>query len=64
MTYVDGFILPLPKGKEDEYRKLAETFSGKLKDQGAIGTIESIGDNLEHGHTTDFFRAVGFLGVS
>ena len=58
MTYVDGFILPLPKGKEAEYRKLAETFANKSKEQGAIGTIEAIGDNLEHGHTTDFFRAV------
>ena len=58
MTYVDGFILPLPKGKEDEYRKLAETFAKKSKEQGALGTIEAIGDNLEHGHTTDFYRAV------
>ena len=58
MTYVDGFILPLPKGKEDEYRKLAETFANKSKAQGAIGTIEALGDNLEHGHTTDFFKAV------
>lgn len=58
MTYVDGFILPLPKGKEDEYRKQAEKFAGKAAAQGAIGTIEALGDNLEHGHTTDFFKAV------
>src|SRR5579859_3144574 len=58
MTYVDGFILPLPKGKEAEYRKLAETFAEKTKKEGAIGTIEALGDNLEHGKTTDFFMAV------
>ena len=58
MTYVDGFVLPLPKGKEDEYRKQAEKFAGKAQAQGAIGTIEALGDNLEHGHTTDFFKAV------
>jgi uncharacterized protein YbaA (DUF1428 family) len=58
MTYVDGFILPLPKGKEDEYRKQAEKFARKTQEQGAIGTIEGLGDNLEHGHTTDFFMAV------
>jgi len=58
MTYVDGFILPLPKGKEDEYRKHAEKFARKAHEQGAIGTIEGLGDNLEHGHTTDFFMAV------
>lgn len=58
MTYVDGFILPLPKGKEDEYRAQAEKFAKKATAQGAIGTVEALGDNLEHGHTTDFFRAV------
>jgi uncharacterized protein YbaA (DUF1428 family) len=58
MSYVDGFIVPLPKGKEDEYRQLAETFARKAKDQGALGTIEAVGDDLQHGRTTDFFRAV------
>ena len=58
MTYVDGFILPLPKGKEDEYRAQAEKFARKASAQGALGTIEALGDNLEHGHTTDFYRSV------
>jgi uncharacterized protein YbaA (DUF1428 family) len=58
MSYVDGFILPLPKGKEDEYRKMAEMFAGKAEKLGAIASVESIGDGLEHGHTTDFYRAV------
>lgn len=62
MTYVDGFVLPLPKGKEDEYQKHAEKFARKAKEQGAIGTIEGLGDNLEHGHTTDFFMAVKATG--
>jgi len=58
MTYVDGFILPLPNGKEDEYRAQAEKFARKARERGAIGTIEALGDKLEHGHTTDFYRAV------
>ena len=58
MSYVDGFIVPLPKGKEDEYRTQAEKFARKASEQGAIGTIEGLGDDLQHGHTTDFFRAV------
>ena len=58
MSYIDGFILPLQDGKLDEYRGLAETFARKATDQGAIGSLEAIGDGLEHGHTTDFFRAV------
>jgi uncharacterized protein YbaA (DUF1428 family) len=58
MTYVDGFILPLPNGKEDAYRAQAEKFAKKAREQGAIGVVEALGDNLEHGHTTDFYRAV------
>ena len=58
MSYIDGFVLPLPNGKEEEYRKIAETFARKASEQGAIGTVEALGDGLEHGHTTDFFRAV------
>ena len=58
MSYIDGFILPLQDGKLDEYRGMAETFARKATDQGAIGSLEAIGDGLEHGHTTDFFRAV------
>ena len=58
MTYVDGFILPLPNGKEEEYRTQAQKFAAKASEQGAIGTIEALGDGLEHGHTTDFYRAV------
>ena len=58
MSYVDGFILPLPNGKEDDYRKNAEMFARKAKEQGAIGSVEAVGDGLEHGKTTDFFMAV------
>ena len=58
MSYIDGFILPLPNGKEEEYRKQAETFAAKATEHGATGTVEALGDGLEHGHTTDFFRAV------
>ena len=58
MSYIDGFVLPLPNGKEEEYRKQAEMFARKASAEGAIGTVEALGDGLEHGHTTDFFRAV------
>jgi uncharacterized protein YbaA (DUF1428 family) len=58
MSYIDGFILPLPSDKEDEYRKIAETFATKATALGAIASVESIGDGLQHGHTTDFYRAV------
>lgn len=58
MAYIDGFILPLPKGKEGEYRKMAQDFAVKAEQHGALASVESLGDGLEHGHTTDFYRAV------
>jgi uncharacterized protein YbaA (DUF1428 family) len=58
MSYIDGFIVPLKDDKVDEYRGLAEMFARKALDHGAIGSVEAIGDGLEHGHTTDFFKAV------
>jgi len=58
MAYVDGFILPLPEGKEQEYTKMAQDFAAKAEKHGAIGSVEALGDGLEHGHTTDFYKAV------
>ena len=58
MTYVDGFILPLRDDKVDAYKPMAEKFARKAREQGALGSLEAVGDGLEHGHTTDFFRAV------
>ncbi len=58
MSYIDGFILPLKDEKLDQYRTMAETFARKAAQHGAIGSVELLGDGLEHGHTTDFYRAV------
>ena len=58
MTYIDGFVLPLNEEKLDDYCKMAEFFASKATSLGALGTVEALGDGLEHGHTTDFFRAV------
>ena len=58
MTYIDGFILPISDDKVAEYTPMAETFARKAKEQGALGSLEALGDGLEHGHTTDFYKAV------
>jgi len=56
--YLDGFVMPLREDKLAEYTALAQTFARKARALGALGSIESLGDGLTHGHTTDFFRAV------
>jgi uncharacterized protein YbaA (DUF1428 family) len=37
---------------------MAEKFASKARETGALGCVEALGDGLEHGHTTDFFRSV------
>jgi uncharacterized protein YbaA (DUF1428 family) len=58
MSYVDGFIVPVPQGSKDQYRQMAETMAGKLKNFGALQVVEGWGDDLQHGKVTDFFMAV------
>lgn len=58
MSYIDGFVLPLKEGNLDAYKAMADTFAEKARAEGAIGTVEALGDGLEHGKTTDFFRSV------
>jgi len=58
MSYVDGFIVPVPEGKKEEYRTLAQKMAGKFTDEGALQVIEAWGDDVMRGKTTDFFMAV------
>ncbi|HZX79405.1 MAG TPA: DUF1428 domain-containing protein [Lysobacter sp.] len=56
--YIDGFVLPLREDRLQDYTAMAETFARRAQALGAIASVEALGDGLEHGHTTDFFRAV------
>ncbi|EMD82216.1 DUF1428 domain-containing protein [Pacificimonas flava] len=58
MTYVQGFVLPVPETKKAAYREMAESFWSYLKKHGAIETMEAWGVDLPKGETTDFHRAV------
>ena len=58
MTYMDGLIVPIRDDKVADYTKMAETFARKAKALGAIGSLEALGDGLEHGKVTDFYKAV------
>ena len=58
MSYIDGFVLPMKDEKLSEYRAMADMFASKATALGALGSVEALGDGLEHGKVTDFFRAV------
>ena len=57
-SYTDGFVVPVPEGKREEYRKLAAKMAGVFREHGATRVIEAIADDVKHGEVTDFYRAV------
>lgn len=46
MTYVDGYLLPLPSDKVEEYRKMAEAAGKIWIEYGALQFKECVGDDL------------------
>ena len=58
MSYVDGFVVPVPKNKLAAYRKMAR-LGGKLwKEHGALEYHECVADDVKPGKTTSFPQAV------
>jgi uncharacterized protein YbaA (DUF1428 family) len=51
--YVDGFILVVPKGKEDEYQKMAEMGRDSWMKHGALQYFECKGDDLKQNEMGD-----------
>ena len=45
--YVDGFVLVVPKGKEAEYQKMAETGRDSWMKHGALQYFECRGEDLK-----------------
>jgi uncharacterized protein YbaA (DUF1428 family) len=58
MSYVDGFVLAVPKAKLDDYKKLANIGGTVWKEHGALAYVECIGDDVPYGEVTSFPRAV------
>jgi uncharacterized protein YbaA (DUF1428 family) len=58
MTYVDGFIVPVPRKKLDAYRKLARKAGRIWREYGALDYVECIADDVKRGKRTSFPRSV------
>jgi uncharacterized protein YbaA (DUF1428 family) len=56
--YVQGFVIPVPEGNQEAYRKVAETFWPIARDYGALSQIECWEADVKDGTTTDFRTAV------
>lgn len=47
MSYVDGFVLPVPKENLHEYRRVAREAATVWKEHGALEFRECVGEDLE-----------------
>jgi uncharacterized protein YbaA (DUF1428 family) len=58
MTYIDGFVIPVPAGSRQKFVDHATLADRVFLEQGASRVLECWQDNVAKGHTTDFFGAV------
>ncbi|MDO8379754.1 DUF1428 domain-containing protein [Phenylobacterium sp.] len=58
MSYVDGFVLAVPKANLEAYRAMATRAGAVWKEFGALAYVECVGDDVPLGVLTSFPRAV------
>jgi uncharacterized protein YbaA (DUF1428 family) len=58
MSYIDGYLVPVPTKNKQTYRDLATKMLPLWKEYGALSVMESWGDDTPAGKVTDFPRAV------
>ena len=56
--YVDGFVLPVPRDRLDEYRRLSEAVAAIWKEHGALDYREFVGDDMTLEGTRSFVDVV------
>jgi uncharacterized protein YbaA (DUF1428 family) len=56
--YVDGFVLPVPKSRLDDYRQMAEKAGRIWKEYGALEFRECVADDVKTGELTSFPQSV------
>ena len=58
MTYVDGFVLPVPKKNLAAYRKMASKAGKTWMKFGALSYVEAVADDVKPGKATSFPQSV------
>jgi uncharacterized protein YbaA (DUF1428 family) len=55
---VQGFVVPVPEDRREDYRKMAEHAWPLFAEYGATRHVEAWGDDVPHGKQTDFYRTI------
>jgi uncharacterized protein YbaA (DUF1428 family) len=58
MSYVDGFVLPVPRRKLAAYRRMARLGGRVWKEHGALEYVEAVADDVKPGKWTSFPQSV------
>lgn len=58
MSYVDGFLLPVPKRNRAAYRRMARKAGKVWREHGALDYVECMADDVKPGKWTSFPQAV------
>jgi uncharacterized protein YbaA (DUF1428 family) len=58
MSYVDGFVLPVPEKNLAAYRRLARKAGAIWKESGALEYDECVADDAQAGKVTSFPQSV------
>jgi uncharacterized protein YbaA (DUF1428 family) len=56
--YIDGFVLPIPRDRLDEYQRVVEAVAEIWKEHGALEYREYVGDDLKLEGTRSFTEVV------
>ncbi len=58
MSYVDGYVVPVPLEKKEEYLKQSRSLIPVYKEYGVLEIYENWGDDVPEGKLTSFQKAV------
>lgn len=58
MSYVDGFVLAVPRKNLTAYKRLARKSGRVWREHGALAYVECVGDDVKPGKVTSFPQAV------
>ena len=58
MSYMDGFVIPVPKGNKEKYREIAVFAAPIFIEYGALRIVECWANDIKPGKVNDFRTAV------
>ncbi|NVK89016.1 MAG: DUF1428 domain-containing protein [Gammaproteobacteria bacterium] len=58
MSYVDGYVIPVPIDKKQQYIEQASLIATIFKQAGALEVVENWADDVPAGELTSFIKAV------